>query len=154
MLSVLSVSSELGAPPCDTLSTMPQCLSPQFESKSPAIVELHLNGTLNKCKSAVSDRCTNVDKFTEYDVPCGLFSKLDYESSRLISVNKPFLEGCEQHSRKSELDDFVYLEFFVDTIKPEYASLNASNVTSFTNCVNNFKLTNGMTLNFYHSSLS
>lgn len=128
---------------------MPQCLSPQFESKSPAIVEL-LSDAVDKCTS-VSDRCS-VDRFTEYDVPCGLFSKLDYESGRLLSVNKqPLLEGCEQPQRKSELDDFVYLEFFVDTIKPEYASLNATNVTTtFTNCVNNFKLTNGMTLKFYH----
>lgn len=120
---------------------MPQCLSPQFESKSPAIVEL-LSDAVDKCTS-VSDRCS-VDRFTEYDVPCGLFSKLDYESGRLLSVNKqPLLEGCEQPQRKSELDDFVYLEFFVDTIKPEYASLNATNVTTtFTNCVNNFKLTN------------
>ena len=109
-----------------------------------------LSDAVDKCTS-VSDRCS-VDRFTEYDVPCGLFSKLDYESGRLLSVNKqPLLEGCEQPQRKSELDDFVYLEFFVDTIKPEYASLNATNVTTtFTNCVNNFKLTNGMTLKFYH----
>lgn len=114
---------------------MPQCLSPQFESKSPAIVELFSG-------SAVQSKCTGpVDTLAELELPCALFGKLDHESSRLLSVNKPHLSSTELYL-KSELDDFVYLEFFVDTIKPEYASLSSTNVT-FTNCVNNFKLTNG-----------
>lgn len=117
---------------------MPQCLSPQFESKSPAIVEL-----LDKCKSV--DKLS-ADKFAEYHVPCSLFDKLDCEPNRLLSVNKPLVSGTELN-RKNELDDFVYLEFFVDTIKPEYASLSSANVT-FNNCVNNFKLTNGTDLFF------
>lgn len=120
---------------------MPQCLSPQFESKSPAIVEL-LSSAIDKCKSG--DRLFT-DKLTEYDVPERLFSsKPDYQSGHVLSVNKSTVSGSE-----CLLDDFVYLEFFVDTIKPEYASLNGTNVT-FTTCVNNFKLTNGMMRHFYY----
>ena len=76
---------------------MPQCLSPQFESKSPAIVEL-LSSAVDKCKS--------VDTFAQYDVSSGLISKLDCESGRLLSVNKSHISSSEQQ-RKSELDDFV-----------------------------------------------
>ena len=125
-----------------TQVTMPQCLSPQFESKSPAIVEL--------LSSTVQEKSSSRDKLSEYELACsGLFGKLDHyshhhnDSNRVLSVNKP-LTKAELWNRKSqELDDYVYLEFFVDTIKPEYASLSSTNVT-FTNCVNNFKLTNGM----------
>lgn len=67
------------------------------------------------------------------------------QTDRLLSFTnisgKPLSITCGSGDffGKSELDDFVYLEFFVDTIKPEYAALASSNVT-FTNCVNNFKL--------------
>lgn len=117
---------------------MPQCLSPQFESKSPAIVEL-LNSTAEKCRLE-GDKLQHLNQLSD-----------DYESdtetnlNRLLSVNKSFVlaENTNRRINTSELDDFVYLEFFVDTIKPEYASLHSTNVT-FTNCVNNFKLSNGI----------
>ncbi|KAI2803211.1 hypothetical protein BLOT_007334 [Blomia tropicalis] len=107
---------------------MPQCLSPQFESKSPAIVEL-LNSTAEKCRLE-GDKLQHLNQLSD-----------DYESdtetnlNRLLSVNKSFVlaENTNRRINTSELDDFVYLEFFVDTIKPEYASLHSTNVT-FTNC--------------------
>lgn len=68
-----------------------------------------------------------------------LYHKHYYNSSSTGStVNSSSINGKRSNSNELSgaetltesypptLDDFVYLEFFVDTIKPEYASLNSS----------------------------
>lgn len=157
---------------------MPQCLTPEFETKSASIVELlpyhshhqqQLHSSTKKYKS-IEDKLSG--EILEYDVsPLG--SVLDSVDSSLVSDPEDALYHHHHYrpemlakssnssfspassSSKSEtlplsssLDDYVYLEFYVDSIRPDYSSglgsstTGSSNVT-FGNCYNNFKLLNG-----------
>lgn len=130
--------------PCGTFYfnhlTMPQCLSPpDFKSKSPAIAELLANSS-KIFKNKLIDKVSMTELDTNLKVD--LVGKLDFDPGCLLSVSDKSFVNCDYY-RRSEVDDFVYLEFFVDTIKPEYSALNPSS-TTFSSCFTNFKLSNGI----------
>lgn len=176
---------------------MPQCLTPEFETKSASIVELlpyhqhqqqqqQLLPSPTKKYKSIEDKLSG--EILEYDVsPLG--SVLD--SVDLVSEPEDSLYHHHQHhqhrhemlaktstsslspssttsmsSAKSEtlpsatsLDDYVYLEFYVDSIRPEFASglghtSAPSNVSTFGNCYNTFKLSNGTVIHIPTSTRS
>lgn len=121
---------------------MPQCLSPpDFKTKSPAIAE---QPTLDT-NTTTAAHFPRFDKLDLEMAPATLnlvASKLDLDFEK-----QPFVNYDYYRKSTEPLDDFVYLEFFVDTIKPEYHSpLQTTSLPSsaFTNCVNTFKLSNGI----------